>query len=49
MKITLVKSALQVAAAGLKAAPIPNLDQLPNILLSLIQTYEVGYLVQTPL
>jgi len=37
--IAFAKVALQVAAAGLKAAPIPNLDQIPNTLLSLIQTY----------
>jgi hypothetical protein len=42
--ITFAKTALQVAAAGLKAAPIPNLDQIPNVLLSLIQTYEVSHL-----
>jgi hypothetical protein len=40
--IDFVKGALRVAAAGLRAAPIPNLDQLPTILLSLIQTYEVS-------
>jgi len=42
--IAFAKVALQVAAAGLKAAPIPNLDQIPNILLSLIRTYEVSRL-----
>ena len=42
--IAFAKVALQVAAAGLKAAPIPNLDQIPKILLSLIQTYEVSRL-----
>jgi len=41
--IAFAKVALQVAAAGLKAAPIPNLDQIPNVLLSLIQTYEVSH------
>jgi len=43
------KAALRVAAAGLKAAPIPNLDQIPNILLALIQTYEVSNLAGFPL
>jgi hypothetical protein len=42
--IAFAKVALQVAAAGLKAAPIPNLDQIPKVLLSLIQTYEVSHL-----
>lgn len=40
--IDIAKVALQVAAACLKAAPIPNLDQIPIILLMLIQTYEVS-------
>jgi hypothetical protein len=42
--IAFAKVALELAAAGLKAAPVPNLDQIPNILLSLIQTYEVSRL-----
>ncbi|KAF8307844.1 uncharacterized protein EI90DRAFT_1934805 [Cantharellus anzutake] len=31
---------LQTAASALKLAPIPNLDQIPNILLSWLQVYE---------
>ena len=46
--IAFAKVALQVAAAGLKAAPIPNLDQIPNTLLTLIQTYEVSHLTKIP-
>jgi hypothetical protein len=42
--IAIAKVALQVTAAGLKAAPIPNLDQIPNILLMLIETYKVSQL-----
>ena len=41
--IALIKVALQVAVAGLKAAPIPDLDQIPGALLLLIETYEVSY------
>jgi hypothetical protein len=43
--IGFAKLALQVAAAGLKAAPIPNLDQLSNALLTLIKAYEVSYII----
>ncbi|KAF8330913.1 uncharacterized protein EI90DRAFT_1111302 [Cantharellus anzutake] len=32
---------LQTAASALKLAPIPNLDQIPKILLSWLQVYEV--------
>jgi hypothetical protein len=42
--IAIAKVTLQVTAAGLKAAPIPNLDQIPNILLMLIETYKVSQL-----
>ena len=35
--------ALQVAMAGLKAAPIPGLGQIPDALLLLIETYTVSY------
>lgn len=45
--ITFAKGALQVAAEGLRLAPIPNLDQIPNILLALIQTYEVSHLAES--
>lgn len=45
--IAFVKVALRVVAAGLKAAPIPNLDQIPNLLLALIQTYEVSHLARS--
>lgn len=41
--IAFAKATLHVVAAGLKAAPIPNLDQIPNILLALIHTYEVSH------
>ena len=41
--IALIRVALQVAVAGLKAAPIPGLDQIPGALLVLIETYEVSY------
>ena len=41
--IALIRVALQVAVAGLKAAPIPNLDRIPRALLRLIETYEVSY------
>jgi hypothetical protein len=41
--IAFIRVALQVAVAGLKAAPIPDLDQIPGALLLLIETYEVSY------
>ena len=41
--IALIRVALQVVVAGLKAAPIPDLDQIPGALLLLIETYEVSY------
>ena len=41
--IAIIRVALQVAVAGLKAAPIPTLDQIPEALLLLIDTYEVSY------
>ena len=37
-----IRVALQVAVAGLKAAPIPDLDRIPRALLLLIETYEVS-------
>lgn len=46
--IAAAKIALQVAAAGLKTAPIPNLDQIPNVLLMLIQSYEVSPITRSP-
>ena len=42
-EISFIRVALQAAVAGLKAAPIPDLDQIPGALLLLIETYEVGY------
>ena len=42
-EIAIIRVTLQVAVAGLKAAPIPDLDQIPGALLLLIETYEVGY------
>jgi len=42
-EIAIIRVALQVAVAGLKAAPIPDLDQIPGALLLLTETYEVGY------
>ena len=39
--IAFIRVALQAAVAGLKAAPIPTLDQIPEVLLLLIETYEV--------
>ena len=42
-EIAFIRVALQVAVAGLKAAPLPDLDQIPGALLLLIETYEVGY------
>jgi hypothetical protein len=47
--IAVAKAALQVVAAGLKAAPIPCLDQIPNALLALIQIYEVSHPPGAPL
>ena len=41
--VAFIRVALQVAVAGLKAAPIPDLDQIPGALLLLIETYEVSY------
>ena len=41
--IAFIRVALQVAVAGLKAAPIPDLDRIPGALLLLIETYEVSY------
>ena len=41
--IALIRVALQVTAAGLKAAPIRDLNQIPGALLLLIETYEVSY------
>ncbi|KAF8330917.1 uncharacterized protein EI90DRAFT_1111497 [Cantharellus anzutake] len=38
--IAATKLVLQTAASALKLAPIPNLDQTPNILLSWLQVYE---------
>ena len=40
--VAFVRVALQVAVAGLKAAPIPDLDRIPRALLRLIETYEVS-------
>ena len=40
--VAFIRVALQVAVAGLKAAPIPHLDRIPSALLLLIETYEVG-------
>ena len=42
MKMNEIRVALQVAVAGLKAAPIPDLDRIPGDLLLLIETYEVS-------
>ena len=42
-EIAIIRVALQVAVAVLKAAPIPDLDQIPGALLLLIETYEVSY------
>ena len=41
-KMNEIRVALQVAVAGLKAAPIPDLDRIPGDLLLLIETYEVS-------
>jgi len=41
--VAFIRVALQVAVAGLKAAPIPDLDRIPRALLRLIETYEVSY------
>ena len=40
--VAFIRVTLQVAVAGLKAAPIPNLDRIPCALLLLIETYEVS-------
>ena len=40
--IAFIRVSLQVAVAGLKAAPIPDLDRIPRALLLLIETYEVS-------
>ena len=40
--VAFVRVALQVAAAGLKAAPIPDIDRIPRALLLLIEAYEVS-------
>ena len=40
--VAFIRVALQVAVAGLKAAPIPNLDRIPRALLLLVETYEVS-------
>ena len=40
--VAFIMVALQVAVAGLKAAPIPDLDRIPGALLLLIETYEVS-------
>lgn len=45
--IAFVKATLQVVAAGLKAAPIPNLDQIPRILLLLLDIHEVCHLAKS--
>ena len=39
--VVFISVALQVAVAGLNAAPIPNLDRIPRALLLLIETYKV--------
>ncbi|KAF8336405.1 uncharacterized protein EI90DRAFT_172075 [Cantharellus anzutake] len=39
--IATTRHVLQTAASALKLAPIPNLDQIPTILLSWLQVYEV--------
>ena len=41
--IAFIRVALQVSVAGLKAAPIPDLDQIPGALLLLIETYKVSH------
>ena len=40
--VAFIRVVLQVAVAGLKAAPIPDLDRIPRTLLLLIESYEVG-------
>ena len=40
--VAFIRVALQVAVAGLKAAPIPNLDRIPRTLLLLMETYDVS-------
>ena len=42
--ISSIKLLLQTAATALHFAPIPNLDQIPNTLLTWIQIYEVSTL-----
>ena len=46
--VAFIRVALQVAVAGLKAAPIPNLDRIPRALLLLIETYKVSDLAILP-
>ena len=40
--VAFIRVVLQVAVAGLKAAPIPYLNQIPSALLLLIETYDVS-------
>ena len=40
--VAFIRVVLQVAVAGLKAAPIPDVDRIPRALLLLIETYEVS-------
>ena len=40
--VAFMRVVLEVAVAGLKAAPIPDLDRIPRALLLLIETYEVS-------
>ena len=40
--VVFIRVTLQVAVAGLKAAPIPDLNRIPCALLLLIETYEVS-------
>ena len=40
--VAFIRVVLHVAVAGLKAAPIPDLDRIPLALLLLIETYEVS-------
>ena len=42
-EIAFIRVVLEAAVTGLKAAPIPDLVQIPGALLLLIETYEVGY------
>ena len=41
--VAFIRVVLQVAMVGLKAAPIPDLDRIPRVLLRLIETYKVSY------